>query len=72
MVTTYRRHFRKIVLLGYIYKWQQNVLLDNDCSIRVYQSFVTIVKKFPIMLALCLMLSMTYYAQKYAGIIGWG
>ena len=25
----------------------------------------------PIMLALCLMLSATYYAQNYAGIIGW-
>ena len=25
---------------------------------------------FPIMLALCLMLSVTYYAQNYAGIIG--
>ena len=25
---------------------------------------------FPIMLALCLMLSMTHYAQSYAGIIG--
>ena len=28
-------------------------------------------KIFPIMLALCLMLSVTYYAQNYAGIIGW-
>ena len=28
-------------------------------------------KVFPIMLALCLMLLMTYYAQNYAGIIGW-
>ena len=26
---------------------------------------------FPIMLALCSMLSVTYYAQNYAGIIGW-
>ena len=26
---------------------------------------------FPIMLALCLMLSVTCYAQHYAGIIGW-
>ena len=40
------------------------VLLGNDCSIRVYQSF-------PMMLALCLMLSVTYYAQNYAGILGW-
>ena len=29
-------------------------------------------KIFPIMLALCLMLSKTYYAQNYAGIIGLG
>ena len=28
-------------------------------------------KIFPIMLPLCLMLSVTYYAQNYAGIIGW-
>ena len=28
-------------------------------------------KTLPIMLALCLMLSMTYYAQIYADIIGW-
>ena len=59
-----------------IYKWQQNtlyVLLDNDCSISVYQSFAAILQKYLIlyaMLALCLMLSVTYYAQKYAGIIG--
>ena len=26
---------------------------------------------FPIMLALCLMLSMIHYAQNYAGVIGW-
>ena len=28
-------------------------------------------KVFPIMLALYLMLSVTYYAQSYAGIMGW-
>ena len=28
-------------------------------------------KIFPIMLALRLMLSVTYYAQNYVGIIGW-
>ena len=33
---------------------------------RLYQSFVAIFQ--PIMLALCLMLSVTYYAQNYAGI----
>ena len=37
------------LLLGCIYKWQQNtpyVLLDNDCSITVYQSFVAILQKY--------------------------
>ena len=37
--------FKKTVLLECISKWQQNtlhVLLDNDYSIRVYQSFVAI------------------------------
>ena len=62
------------VLLWCIYKWHQNtlhVLKDNGCSIRVYQSFVTIFQKIPVMLALCLILSVTYYTQNYAGIIGW-
>ena len=39
-----------------------------------YQSFAAILQKYLIlyaMLALCLMLSVTYYAQKYAGIIDW-
>ena len=51
-----------------------------DCSIRVNQSFSVIynlIKQgfwhgtsiLPFMLALCSMLSGTYYAQKYAGII---
>ena len=30
-----------------------------------------VAKIFPIMLALCLMLSVTYYTKNYAGIIGW-
>ena len=55
----------------------------DDCSIRVHRLFTTILHKclililllkyiiyFPVMLALCLMLSMTYYAENYAGIIG--
>ena len=49
------------VLLGCIYK----CLLDNDCLIRVYQSFVVV------FLTLRLMLSVIYYANNYAGIIGW-
>ena len=49
-----------------------------DCSVIVSQPFsvacifaysMTII--LPIMLALCLMLSGTYYAQIYASIIGW-
>ena len=51
----------------------------DDCSVRVYRSFTTIfheclillsifVLHFLIMLALCLMLSITHYAQNYAGI----
>ena len=53
----------------------------DDCFIRVYQSLTTILHKcliflliftlhFPIMLALCLMPSMTHYAHNYADIIG--
>ena len=48
------------------------VSLANDCSIRVYQSIAAIFQHiFLIMLTLCSMLSVTYYAQNYAGIIGW-
>ena len=48
-----------------------HVLFYNDCSIRVCQLFIAIFK-IPIMLAsLCLMLSVTYYTQNYAGIIDW-
>ena len=40
------------------------VPLDNDCSIRVYQSFnLQQFFKNTIMLALYLMLSVTYHAQ---------
>ena len=63
--------FRKTVLLGCIYKWQQNALyvsLGNDCSIRVYQTSVAI---FQTMLALCLTLSVIHYTPNYAGTIGW-
>ena len=54
------------------------VLIYNDYSIRVYRSFTTIFHKcmntsinlFSYILALCLMLLTTHYAQNYAGIIG--
>ena len=58
-----------------------NFTIFNDCSIRVYRSFVGTCHKWmnivinvfyilPVILALCLMLSVTHYAQNYAGIIG--
>ena len=61
-------------------KYTTSVSYD-DCSIRVYWSFTEIFHKymsiainvfyiFPIVLALCLMPSMTHYAQNYAGIVG--
>ena len=62
------RQFRKTVLLECII-WQQNTMLDNDCSIRVYQSFIANLS--PIIM---LMLLLTYYTQNCAGIIscnGW-
>ena len=43
----------------------------GECSIRVYRSLLIFFNQtLPIMLALCLMLLGTYYAQNYAGIIG--
>ena len=59
----------------------KDIKVYHDCSIEVYRLFTTIFNKclilllifivhFPIMLGLCLMLSMTYCAQNYAGIIG--
>ena len=45
----------------------------SDCSIKVYQLInIIFLKILPIMLALCLMLLVTYYAFNYAGIIGLG
>ena len=57
------------------------ITVYSDCSIRVYRSFTENFHKciniainafytLPIMLALCLMVSLTHYAQNYAGIIG--
>ena len=74
-ISHYSRQCTKTGLLGCVYKCHQimlYVLLKNNCLIRVYQSFVAIFKKiFSIVLVLCLMLSVTYYAQNYADIIGW-
>ena len=42
-------------------------------TIIITEDFIkSVFKNLPIMLALCLMLSETYYAQNYAGIIGLG
>ena len=46
----------------------------SDCSIRVYDRFtencyINVFYILPIMLALCLTLSLTHYVQNYAGII---
>ena len=55
------------------------IIRVTDCSIRVYRSFGDSYFRIhqyyntnilPIMLALCSMLSDTYYAHNYAGIIG--
>ena len=68
--------FIKTVLLECVNEWYQvyyYALSRDDCSIRVYRSFTTIFHKclillltlilqYPIMLTLCLMLSMTHYA----------
>ena len=49
-ITTYSRQFRETVLLGCIrVNLQQSTLqvpLDNDCLIRVYQSFAAIFQKY--------------------------
>ena len=49
------------------------IILDNDCSIRVCQSHVAIYQKIISYYAgiMLIMLSVTYYAQNYAGIISW-
>ena len=44
-----------------------DVLLEYIDLQSYFQSSLAL----PIMLALCLMLLATYYAQNYAGIIGW-
>ena len=46
------------------------LLKYTDCSLQFSKMFDIVILHFPIMLTLCLMLSMTYYAQNYAGIIG--
>ena len=49
------------------------IIRYSDCSIRVYRLInIIFLKILPIMLALCLMLLVTYYAFNYASIIGLG
>ena len=45
-------------------------LWPDYCITKVF--IRTVLKIFPIMLALCTILSETYYAQNYAGILGLG
>ena len=79
--TCSRQFLYRAVLLECIkvYSYPVSSLSYDDCSIRVYRSFITIFHKclilllifalnFLIMLALCLMLSITHYAQNDAGI----
>ena len=80
--TTLSRQFLyRLFYQSVLIKVPYYALLYDDCSIRVYQSFTTIFHKclilllifalhFPIMLALCSMLSTTRYALNYTGIIG--
>ena len=64
-------------MVSVLYEWYQNVLyalLGKDYSIRVFQWLVVnvcmnIAYIIPIMLASCLMTSVTHYAQNYDGLI---
>ena len=62
--------FGKTVLLRYIYNWQQNTLYVL-LAITVQLEYINHCDFSTVMLALCLMPSVTYYAQNYAGIISW-
>ena len=44
------------------------IFLENNCSIRVHQSFVANISYYA---DIMLMLSVTYYAKNNADIIGW-
>ena len=71
-------HYQELIITSpNIINSCHHALSHDDCSIRIYRSFTKIFHKclillwililqYPIMLTLCLMLSMTYYA----GIIG--
>ena len=70
------------VYLRMVAKYTQCALLHDDCSIRVYWLFVTLLYKgkckfgtnvfyiFPFALALCLMFSVTNYIHNCAGMMG--
>ena len=65
--------FRKTVLLGCLYKWQKTQLPGIfSKTMTVQLEYINhLSKTLPISLALCLILSVTYYTQNCAGIIGW-
>ena len=66
---TYSRQCRKTVLLGCIYKWKQNRL----CSTMTVQlEYINhLLQFFKNISYYAGIMSVTYYAQNYASIIGW-
>ena len=66
----YNRQCRKTVLLGCIYKAAKCNVFSQTMTVQL-EYINHLLQIFPTMLALCLMLSVTYYAQNYAAIIGW-
>ena len=48
-----------------------HVLLDNDCLIRAYQSFVAIFQIYFLSCLINAFSDLQYYVQNYAGVIGW-
>ena len=67
-------NFIKTVLLGCTYKCQQYTvcfLIQWELNDSISIICCNFSKAFITMPALCLMLSVTCYAQNYAGIIGW-
>ena len=65
-------------MLIFLTYYAQYYAYENTCIYTILYQIVVLLQKFslrlfkifPIMLALCLLFSETYYAQDYAGIIG--
>ena len=68
-------HYAHVYINANHYFYNSKCLVNVDCSITVifFLRIFSILKIIiPIMLALCLMLSDTYYAENYASIVGQG